>query len=264
MKYRIKLNQLLKEWPRGTIFTTSYLEHLGYSLRLLQKYKASQWIESVGHGAYKLAGDQVGYGGAVYALQNQLNLTIHPGGKTALTLSGFGHYIPSRETHEKVFLYGEPGEKLSGWFTKHFLKEWMTYKSTKLFTNNFFQDKTSYTVYSFQNFNFAFKISSAERAMLEMLYLVPYQETFEECFLIMENLTTLRSHVVQTLLENCTSIKVKRLFLYMAEKLNYSWFGKLSLEKIDLGRGKRVIIKNGTLDTHYNITVPKIKDEEIP
>ena len=73
----------------------------------------------------------------------------------------------------------------------------------------------------------------------------------------MENLITLRPSLVQHLLEHCTFLKVKRLFLHFAEKINHPWLKKISLEKIDLGNGKRSLFKNGILDKKYNITVPK-------
>jgi hypothetical protein len=70
-------------------------------------------------------------------------------------------------------------------------------------------------------------------------------------------MTTLRPDKVQLLLELCSSVKVKRLFLYMAEKQNHFWFNDLDLDKINLGAGKRMIVKNGVLDAKYQITVLK-------
>ncbi|MCF6194867.1 MAG: type IV toxin-antitoxin system AbiEi family antitoxin domain-containing protein, partial [Kangiellaceae bacterium] len=58
------------------------------------------------------------------------------------------------------------------------------------------------------------------------------------------------------LLLQCKSIKVKRLFLWLAERQNYAWFKKLDIENLNLGSGKRVIAKGGKLDKEYQITVP--------
>ena len=101
-------------------------------------------------------------------------------------------------------------------------------------------------------------LASPERAILEVLYLVPTKQTFEEAFLLMEGLTNLRPDVVQKLLKNCNSIKVKRLFLYMAEKNNHPWISGLNLKKIDLGSGKRKIGDGGVFDSKYQLSVPKI------
>jgi len=49
---------------------------------------------------------------------------------------------------------------------------------------------------------------------------------------------------------------VKRLFLYLAEHIGHEWFNYLDISTIDLGKGKRSIIKNGCLDPKYQITIP--------
>ena len=67
----------------------------------------------------------------------------------------------------------------------------------------------------------------------------------------------LRPHVIQELLESCKSIKVKRLFLYMAEKAGHSWLKYLDQSKIELGFGDRLVVKNGVYIKRYGITVPK-------
>lgn len=67
----------------------------------------------------------------------------------------------------------------------------------------------------------------------------------------------LRPKVVQSLLENCNSVKVKRLFLFMAEKAGHAWLKYLNLGLIDLGSGTRSLVKKGAYVQKYNITVPK-------
>lgn len=92
---------------------------------------------------------------------------------------------------------------------------------------------------------------------MEMLYLVPQQESFEEAYLIMEGLSTLRPNPVTDLLISASSVKVKRMFMWMAEKANHPWVEKVNVSKVDFGSGKRVIVKNGRLNKKYNITVTK-------
>lgn len=43
----------------------------------------------------------------------------------------------------------------------------------------------------------------------------------------------------------------------MAEKAEHGWFKFLNLEKVDIGTGKRSIVKNGIYIDTYQITVPK-------
>ena len=73
----------------------------------------------------------------------------------------------------------------------------------------------------------------------------------------MENPTTLRSEMVQGLLAVCRSIKAKRLFMYTAEKNGHSWVSGIDISRIDLGRGKRMIVPKGSYNAKYLITVPR-------
>ena len=100
--------------------------------------------------------------------------------------------------------------------------------------------------------------------MLECLYLVPKYQEFFECYELMEGLNNLKPILVQSLLENCSSVKVKRLFLYLAEKCDHDWCRFLDLSRVDLGSGKRSLFKNGVYVDKYKITVPKEfeKDEK--
>jgi hypothetical protein len=62
---------------------------------------------------------------------------------------------------------------------------------------------------------------------------------------------------LQQLLADCRSIKVKRLFVWFAERHNHAWLKKLDRAAIDLGRGKRMLVRGGKFDTKFNITVPE-------
>jgi len=99
-------------------------------------------------------------------------------------------------------------------------------------------------------------ISGPERAFMECLHLFPEQFSLLDSYYVMEMMTTLRPTFVQRLLEKCTSIKVKRLFLYMAEKAGHSWFLALDLSKVDLGKGIRNISATGRFDNKYQIIIP--------
>ncbi|MEX2371969.1 MAG: type IV toxin-antitoxin system AbiEi family antitoxin domain-containing protein, partial [Bacteroidales bacterium] len=67
----------------------------------------------------------------------------------------------------------------------------------------------------------------------------------------------LRPKILQELLENCNSIKVIRLFLYMASKANHQWLDFVDQSRIDLGTGDRVIVKGGVYIKKYKISLPK-------
>jgi len=252
-----KINQLISGWSRGTVAVSSYLNEQGFSHELIRAYRNSNWIEPVGRGAFILRGDKVDWSGALYALQTQLNLNIHVGGKTALEMKGLAHYI-SPQRH-KIFLYGKNFQKLPAWFKKHSWNgQQIIYSATKLFP-----DRLDTGLTQFDYSEFFIQISAPERAAMEMLYFVPGRVTFEEAVLIMENLASLRPQIVQSLLANCNFIKVKRLFMYMAELHGHPWANQIDTSEIDFGKGKRLIVKNGMLDKKYMITVPgKYREEK--
>lgn len=243
-----KINHLLQSQPSGVVFLSSWLVEHGYSHDLLRKYKDSNWLTSIGSGAMIRTGEDVGYQGALYALQEQSGLNVHLGGRTALSLLGRAHYLDLNV--KKIFLFCKSGSKLPTWFLDH---DW-GYKIEQINTSFLPSDINLSPV---EQKTFSIKISNPERAILECLYLTPKIHSFLESYELMEGLNNLRPNHVQTLLEQCTSVKVKRLFLYMAEKANHNWFNYIKTEKIDLGSGKRALLNDGVYIPKYNITVPK-------
>ncbi|HMC86330.1 MAG TPA: AbiEi antitoxin N-terminal domain-containing protein [Chitinophagaceae bacterium] len=102
---RTKINQLLQEQPLGVVLLSSWLAKQGYSIDLQKHYRKTKWLQSIGKGAHIRADDKVGYEGAVYALQKQSELTIHPGGRTALSLLGKAHYLKLGSGKVVLFLW---------------------------------------------------------------------------------------------------------------------------------------------------------------
>jgi hypothetical protein len=254
---KTKINRLIDEWTVGAPGTTSSLAYSGFSRDLLTKYKNSGWLEPFGRGAYIRSGDKVDWPGALYTLQTQLCLPVHAGGKTALERKGFAHYLPA--TQKRIFLYGPRGLVLPAWFTgDRFGVEFVMTRTNLLPTHL----KDGFT--EFKEKDFPVRISAPELAMLEMLHLVPQKVGFDEARLVMGNLTTLRPEVVQGLLEACRSVKVKRLFLYMAENQELPWLTKVDPSKVDLGKGKRMVVQKGRYDAKYRITVPLDREGMTP
>ena len=61
-------------------------------------------------------------------------------------------------------------------------------------------------------------------------------------------------------LEECTSVKVKRLFFFFADRHQPGWLRHLDRARVDLGKGKRMLVRGGRLDPVYQITVPETLD----
>lgn len=246
-----KINRLLRVWPRGTVAVHSWLSSRGIYRQLADSYQKTSWLVRIGHGAFARVDDHVDWTGGLYAIQEQLDLPIHAGGKTALQIAGYSHYLPLGRG-QNIYLFGSSKEKLPGWFKR---KDWGV-KICHTMTNLFPREQNMGLTKKEMG-EYSITVSSPERAMMEVLYFVPQEETFEEARLLMEGLTTLRPKLVQKLLEECNSIKVKRLFMYLAEECGLPWVSKVDLSGVDLGCGKRVVIKGGVFDQKYRITVEK-------
>jgi hypothetical protein len=224
-----KINQLLNTQPHGVVLQSAWLVTNGYSLELQKRYRKSKWLKSIGTGAMIRTGNRVTYEGAVYALQQQSSLTIHPGGKTALSLQGRSHYLDL--SAKRVAMFGGKAEKPPAWFRKH---DWGL--AIDYHRSSFLPADLGLTDLDVAQQSFSIKVSSAARALMECLYLAPEKQELTECYQLMENLNNLRPDLVQSLLEKCESVKVKRLFLYMATKAKHDWLQYVDTTKVDLGR----------------------------
>lgn len=75
--------------------------------------------------------------------------------------------------------------------------------------------------------------------------------------MIVEGMTSIRPKLMQSLLKQCTSIKVRRLFLYLAERADLPVVRHLEFDRIDLGTGDRSLVPNGRYVAKYQLLLPK-------
>jgi hypothetical protein len=244
-----KINLLMQSTPKGLVLLSPWLASEGYPYELQQRYRTGSWLKSIGKGAMVKTGDSLVLSGAIAALQKQANLDVHIGGRSALELSGLAHYLQVNTQETTVFV--ESKTSLPLWFTNN---QWGT--NPKIFTVFLFKEsETGLT--DFQDGELSMKIANAACAMMECLSLCPSQLPLTEAYELMEGLTSLRPAQVQTLLEQCKSVKVKRLFLHFAERVGHSWFKYLNTKQIDLGSGVRSLANGGTFVAKYQLVLPK-------
>ncbi len=119
-----KLNWLQRSVPEGLVADSAWLEKHGYSRALRNKYVLHGWLEQVARGVYrrpapKLPGEdgqqKLRWQPVVISLQTLLGYPYTVGGRTALELQGFAHYLSSGRYRE-VHLYGTG--KPPGWVSK--------------------------------------------------------------------------------------------------------------------------------------------------
>lgn len=258
LQKREKLNHLLKEWLPGTVMPQSWLEGHGISRQLSSFYVKNGWIEKLGQGAFLKAGDRVDWKGGLYTLQKQLNLKVHLGGRSLLEVIGASHFVPVG-SRGPLYIYADgqvEKKQLPKWFVTGF-KELVSviYLPRGLFLEPFGIEELNES-------HFSIRVSSKERALMEVLVLVPQTISYSHAYLLFQGQETLRPKVVQKLLECCNSFKVKRLFLHLGKKCGLPWMNYLNVTHIDLGQGKRQIGSGGWYDNEYKISVPKLNSSD--
>lgn len=242
-----KLNYLLQQRNLGGVFLSAWLNANGYSSQLQKKYRDSGWLSSLSTGVMYRTGDKLRSFSVLESYNSQLKKSYHIAAHSALELAGYNHYVPMGKP---TLMIGHPKREL--------VPTWM--KNLDLdYSLKFFSTET-FSKPQFALFNRDYPhihASVPELAFLECLLLAPEHYSYMDLYFIMEQLTTLRPNVVQELLEYTSNLKVKRTFLYMAEKAGHHWFESLDLEKIKLGTGKHQLVENGVYVSNYKITVPK-------
>ncbi|MZQ49780.1 MAG: hypothetical protein GT598_12345 [Bacteroidales bacterium] len=243
-----KLMRLLSNHIPGTVLLASWLEKNGFSRDLQQYYLKSGWLESYGIGTFKRPNENVKWTGALNSLQRQTELQVHVGGLTSISLQGLSHYV--RMEKEPLYLFSPQYVKLPKWFLNQEWSNQIIHVKTKFLPANS-------ALFEYSRDGLKLQLSSPERAILECLYLAPDRFDMMEGYQILEGLVNLRPKVLQELLENCRSIKVKRLFLFMASKARHQWLDFVDQTRIELGTGDRVIVKGGVYISKYKISLPK-------
>lgn len=242
-----KINQLLSRTnPSGLLFS-SWLKEQGYSEQLQKRYRDSGWLSSLSKGVMYRAGSRLSAEVSLATYNKQTGAGIRVAAHSALENAGFNHYVPMGKPVLRVAL--PYGFKRPAWMScDGFDMSFRTF-STKAFSQS--------EVIAKETADGILYVSSPEQAFLECLLLAPQEYDYLDLYYLMEQLTTLRSDVVQRLLESVDNFRVKRLFLYMADKAGHYWVEELNLEKINLGTSKLQLASEGVYNAKYKITVPK-------
>lgn len=242
-----KLNRLLQTGIPGGLYFSAWLKENGYSDQLIKRYRESGWLTALYKGVMFRTGDKLLSFAALESYNKQLRKNFHVAAHSALEVSGFNHYVPMGKP---LLMIGHPKqEPVPAWMLDEKFDRSLKFFSTETFS------APELTQYSPEYSHL--QVSVPEQAFLECLLLAPKQYAYMDLFYIMEQLTTLRPQILQHLLENTDNLKVKRMFLYMAEKSGHHWFNLLDAGKINLGLAKHKLVENGVYVSKYKITVPK-------
>lgn len=236
--------------PEGLVVDRAWLANRGFGRPLVDYYLRSEALEPVARGAYRRPGPPLKWEHIVYSLQ-ELGYSVHVGGRSALELQGYAHYL-SMQGVKQVHLYSV--DKLPGWVSKLEASYRLTLHKGRLFDNPV---PEAVTTKPFGHWDWPVRYSTPELALLELASEVNQAADFEVLDKLFDSATSLRPQLIMKLLMACHHVKAKRLFLWFAERHEFGWFKRLEADAINLGSGKRVIVKGGTLDKKYQITVPR-------
>lgn len=256
--------------PDGLPVTKQWLSKQApdFDRHALDNLIKSKQLTTLASGVYIRPGATLTWQGVVAALQTIFHTDLSVGGLSALELNGFAHYCHCRGNARSIFSaktgcpLGYTPALPSVQFVRHsglssigragFVTwEYDTNERTFM-TGGMLGQRAS---------AWPFTMSSPERAYLEVLNDVPGTISFEHANQLLQGMTTLSPRRMEQLLRKCTSVKVRRLFYWMAERHSYAWLNKLpkpeALDQLGLGSGNRVLARGGRLDPKYRITVPE-------
>lgn len=241
--------------PDGLVVDRPWLQRQGFTRSHIDYLIRSGKLQSVGRGAYRRPGPPLKWQHFVYSLQEQ-GYPIHVGGRSALDLQGFAHYLPLGGI-QTIDLYGI--SKLPLW-----LQAAQTTPPFKACGTAAFSPlpAPTLTTQPFGHWDWLLRFATPELALFELLAQVRDEADFSLLDKYFESSPILRPTLFNALLQTCGSIKAKRLFLWFAARHQHPWFKRLKTEEINLGSGKRMIVAGGVLDKTYQITVPRRLMEE--
>jgi hypothetical protein len=252
-----KLNLLERELPEGLLVTAKWMSEHGYSTALRTHYVAAGWLEQPVRGVFRRPRGSVGWQQVVISLQMIMKLPLVVGGRTALELWGFSHYLIRTTTEIHLYSPKPP----PGWLTRLPLEaSFVAHNSLRLFPASGSM-KDEFSMSPWGQWDWQIVLSTPERAVLELLDELPARESFHQVDKLFEGLSSVSPRRLQPLLEACRSVKVKRLFFFFADRHRHAWLKHLDKRAIDFGAGKRQLVEGGVLDPSYQITVPKDLDD---
>ena len=257
------LQKLLEGVPPGFLVDSAWLEANSIGRRSAYDYVKAGWLERLAHGVFRRPAprarlpDPIDWKTCVLSMQHIMGYPVHVGGVTALALQGYSHYLPlGRDV--PVWLYGTG---IPNWLSKLSLDTPLETRSRSLFTDSSMglaeeQDNQGSNAEALP-WHWALKMSTPERAILEALDELPSHGSFEHLEMVFEGLMTLRPKLLASLLKECRTIKVRRLFFVFADYHAHAWRIRLDPDDFDLGRGDRALVKGGKIHPRYRIVAPE-------
>ncbi len=240
--------------PAGVPATRQWLLSQGFSVSRLDNALKSGRVVPVSTAVYARPDLPVTWQAVAFALQReQAGVVI--GGVTSFELLGKGHFVPmSKRQAVSLFSTSRP----PGWLRHLPLNVDLQWHGTaRLWGDMAAPGEFCTQAYQWREDLPPLIMARPERALLEVLSLVPKVISFELADSLFQGLTSLSPAKMAVVMQTCTSVKVKRLYFWLASRYDYPWTKHLQPQDYDLGSGKRLIAPGGKLDKRFMITVPE-------
>ena len=249
------LERLLKTLPNGKIVGPDWFEKKGVSQSILNEGVETGLINRLTKGLYfrpyKSNRTEIGWEHIVEYLQQNQPKPVHVGGIAALEMQGIIHYLRLRGPMPVTLFTYAPLPKWLGEVQCDAI--FIVRNANKLFdvdAPGIIPD------YKWKYVDCKLAISSHTRAMCEYLDEIDERLSFHNADMLMDLTWRNGPSEIQTALEACKSKKVRRVFLFLADRNEHKWFKNLNLKRINLGSGARQVTVGGIYDPVYKITVP--------
>lgn len=241
---------LAQSLPEGQLVDRAWLLARGFRRPRVDYALRAGKLEAVARGVYRRPGPPLKWEHVVYSL-NEMGCKVHVGGRSALELQGMGHFLPV-EGFRRIDLYGSP--RVPAWVADFPASYRFEILKRRLFKT---LPAAAIRTQPFGAWDWPIPFSAAELALIEMMAHVQDAADFSMADKIFEAAVNLRPDLLHALLAACTQVKAKRLFLWFSDRHGHDWRQVLSRDGVDLGRGKRMLVKGGAYDSAYQITVPR-------
>lgn len=236
--------------PEGQLANRSWLKAHGFSRPRVDYALRAGKLVAVAHGVYRRPGPPIKWEHVVYSL-NEMGCVVRVGGRSALELQGLAHYLPAGRL-QRIHLFGRV--KVPSWVLDLQAPFRFDFHTQRLFDR--LPDEAALTK-PFGAWDWPIPYSTPELAMLELLSEVSIATEFSLADKFFEAAVNFRPDLLNALLLACTQVKTKRLFLWFSDRHDHAWRQSLQTEEIELGSGKRMLVKGGAYDATYQITVPR-------
>ena len=272
----LKLNKLPTILPEYILVDAAWLAAQGYSGVQASRYADAGWLERPTRGVYMRPGSRLHWQAVLVSLQTVLGNPLAVGGLSALEMQGCAHYIYP-QMPATIWLHGP--KPPPPWLARLDAGKKFVFRRT----GRLFASESKYNCPAQRRFwhsreqlfappaempvgvrqlswsekRFAIWVSGPERAMLELLAEVPGNYRVDDADVLIDGLTAMDPQLLQEMLADCRIIKVKRLALWFVRRHFPRLLDHIDMDRIDLGRGNRVIARGGFLDKDYKITLPE-------